>query len=260
MAKIVLGAGLNGLLATKAVEDAGGKVDKIITDKLTGLFPGFMVLEDDCGLSLEQHEISIEMVGDESIYSFKRGERKGGSSWFAYKDCRPKHKVYNPYEAYTKLLAEYGDKIEYAKLNYIDIDYLSRQGHTIISTIPMPVVFPGVLYSSNKGFLYKMGAGISCEPEGMYVEYNGDENTPHSRKSHLWGETWYEYTNKEQISIISGDTIIPFTKPVSYHGKFVIPPNLFLEGRLGEWVRKRKAEDVYWRIYGKTRKGIIPTL
>lgn len=259
----ILGAGLAGMVAAKAVMDAGGKVEKIITDKLAGGFPGFVYLEEDLGLGLKEQNFIVKREGSKEVYAQKRQglEDIDRSSWDKFP---PKmYRAYNPKEAYVELLRIFGPVLEYDRFEEGAVESravlrLLDNYDLVISTIPKPTMFPFLSYNGVEGLLVKTRKALNSVDKQVVI-YNGDYNSVWSRVSNLWGERWYEYYHHKssgyKVEISGRDTVIPTVKPNGHSGTAYVPENLILEGRLGRWERSRKVIDTYYRVYGKIKEN-----
>src|SRR5690554_1025164 len=106
----ILGSGLSGLLAAKALDDCGVSDFAIISDKPDSAFDmkkGFLLLYDNFGLEVEDAIISVKQMGSEEVYKEKLGyDLDIKSSW---KKGLEEYWIHgwNPYHVAHKLYLNY---------------------------------------------------------------------------------------------------------------------------------------------------------
>lgn len=241
----ILGAGLAGLLAGKALIDAGENDFVILAKEVPSpIFPGFTYLQSNCFMPLEKKTIQISKRGTARGYGLKRNSKANSWREYAEKDFV---QGYSPIEAQEYLLSMLEKHIELKLITPKTLPKLKANYEHIISTIPLNILYPGAEYEFNTLWVKELPREEFIK-EGL-VTYSGSIYDLWSRRSFLWGRGWEEYGNPEPGAI-------EIIKPIRCKG---IPKDsqMTLTGRLGSWQRKELAHQTYYRIFGMIRDGLI---
>ncbi len=255
----ILGSGLAGLLASKALRDNGIQNYHVFTDEFRRpKMMGFHVLHVNCGLSLETEEITVVQYGSKDEYQKKRG-KESSCSWG--KDTVYSIKGFNPYKAWN-LLANQLPSNKLTEAVYITKDRLDsmlegEEFSLVINTLSSLHLFPEMV--KKPGFKqYRVSINeersLSDNSNGNFVIYSGYSGDNWSRRGVTWGRGWTESSGK-----LPNYTDKPDGLNVEELG-LEINPKMIMTGRLARWDKTEMAHDTYFRICGMIRNGSIPIL
>lgn len=245
----VLGCGLSGLMVTQALVDGGIDLDEIeiISDKIEKPEPkGFMMLHDNCGMvGLDKEHFPVIQEGSEREY--KKKLNYTGDISASWKTGLKEYWMvgFNPYQAIDRLWDKYESKITQSKVKPENLDSLKNNYSQVISTIP-----PTALYNNIKTYSTKIWVEYS-EINTNYnpgVVYNGRKDNWETRKTLLWGKKTVEFCKH-----LANTTEI--IKPLRVEG--IPDDNIIKVGRVGQWNKNILAHQVYYKIYGMTKKNLI---
>lgn len=234
----ILGNGVSGILAAKALKDSGIKEFDIITKQNgTPKIRGFFLLHDNCNFGgMEKVSFKVEQLGEEKVYKDKLSYGKSISS--SWKRGLESYFIvgYNPYPS---IIQEWYDN-KHRVVNYQicpgDLKLLFYDYDWVISTIP-----PNSLYENcDLGYFKIWVKDEPADGENYYARYFGTKDTDKTRESQLWGRKSIEYAIKKE----GAREVI---KPVIAHN---LPKNdnLTLVGRKGQWNKNILAHQVYYHI------------
>lgn len=241
----IIGAGISGLLAALAADEAGAEVT--LFDQLPGkaTHVGLHYLHDPCGLDLEPvvvYNIVLTNDSDKSEPYLQYAKKLNIPGDNSLKDLPLRVDGWNLQQAYNLLWERFKDRCEEHTVEPKQLKSLVKEYNLVVSTIPLQRLIPGV---SCFGREFKAYLG---RPPGMsralygntnnVVVYNTDMDYDWYRYSCINGLEWTEGLVKGDHSII---------KPIE--PEFKNPyPNLLLTGRWGKWKRGVLAHESYYEV------------
>jgi len=242
----ILGSGLSGLMAAKGLVDAGIKKNKIdiLSDNIEKPEPkGFMMLHDNCNMDLQKNYFKVHQIGSEREY--KKKLNYTGDISASWKTGLDNYWMvgYNPYHAISMLYTKFRSNMNKFKVRPEDLKILKSQYKTIISTIPPNNLYPGVkLFNTTIWVKF----GKIKQVYSPQVIYNGLSDNWMTRSSQLWGFRSLEYCKKapETTKVV---------KPIKAKG--MPDDNIIKTGRVGQWNKNILAHQVYYKIYGMTKRS-----
>ena len=259
----ILGAGPAGMMAAHAVSQAG--FQPVIYDRnpdKTRRNAGVFILHDDCGLALKSIEVDQRILGAEiyrreanklfltckaynsKVYPKEKPKPTSVSIMDAMK--HPRLSVFNVAEALDHLWNMYGKYVKPLEISgFADVFSLGSVYKRVVSTIPMPILFPDIEYFSTDAFVYVSEA----PPEDSFIYYNVGSAINWYRCSAVYGVFTAEYAN-EQAALQDGHTIDKLKKVqkvIDCDRKDQLPeiPWLTLTGRYGAWDKTCLTHHVY---------------
>ena len=282
---LVLGSGMAGMLATKAVKDFTGELPTVITDRLPRTLSwnevhGIHVLHDNCGLAVSdmlvtnlvilptvedggQPELLVELSGWErkmanASYGFKvYGSRRASTSLMRMPGVIEGYDYLQAYNLLVKTCITDKNTVVEKPVTELRFHELVKEYDFIISTIPRHAITPpwvqhplSVAYVSNRP-----PVGFIAEPYmgDHFVVYNTDTTTPWSRTSrvmHRGVEHWStEYNSVPHYHIPDLHQV----EKVMQGEEFALPTNVLAVGRFGQWSPGVLAHDAYWRTVEELR-------
>lgn len=249
----ILGAGLSGMLAAKALEDSGFEGQYDILTKEISCPKGYTFLHDNCNMDLDDVLIEVVQIGSKKAYKRKLNyEQKVNASW---KTGLKKYWLHghDACEAMYKIVEKVYDKIVYTRTDKDKIDFLKKTYDKIISTIPLNCLYPP---KDNINYEYteiKLLVGERKSPGKNIVTYDGVEASNTIRYGRLNRKLFYEYPPETELegSITIKKPIVAHNVPYDYSNKII------LAGRNGEWNKNILAHQVYWKIFGMVKAGRI---
>lgn len=245
----ILGAGMAGLLAAKAL--AENSVEYTLFDKNlhegASNNPGLHYLHDSCGLPLEPKIVFNYVIGcKEGELPHEQYSRKLGTPLNnSLVDLPAYSVVYDFQEAYNILLHRYGKKVQHLEIVPSMVESLLERYDKIISTIPLPALFPEakceyVEVQAVKGRPFS----IPTLPGDNQVVYNIDENVNWYRYSRVFGVEWTEVKQ-------GGDFTIKKVVDTNFRSP---DDRIILLGRWGSWNRKFLAHHSYYETLRRLSK------
>ena len=243
----ILGGGMSGLLAAKALQDNGIKDFNIITNNFSEP-KGYMYLHNNCGIQLDGKIIKVNQLGEEEAYRKKLGyDTSVDSSWKSGLEEYYSY-GYDPYQTYECLMYCFKDKAIFTEISNKDIKRIKEKYNYIISTIPLPVLYPSAQYYSSEILLEEFDT--SKPYQKAYVYYDGIEQSDSVRFGvGFWGKGFAEYPVNQKV-----DGAVRVIKPVIATD---VPKDsqIVLAGRAGQWNKSVLAHNVYYQILDKFKGG-----
>jgi len=234
----ILGNGISGTLAAKALKDSGNEEFDIISkDSNIPKVRGFFLLHDSCNFDgIEKVSFKVEQLGREEVYKKKlsyNGEvssswKNGLESYFMV--------GYNPYPSIVQEWHSNRHRIVEYELVPEDFDLLFYDYDWVISTIPPNNLFKSAELKYSKIWIKDKPA----DDNGYYAKYFGTDDTDKIRESQLWGRKSIEYSIEKEGSAIC-------IKPIKAKN---LPKDdrLTLAGRKGKWNKNILAHQVYYQV------------
>jgi hypothetical protein len=271
MRNVVIGAGMAGLFAARAIEDVTGEIPHIIAPALPrqmtpSSYDGVHVLHDKCSLPnidsvCVTNYVVIPFAKNISpLQSMSAWERKEANA--AYGD-----KVYGsrfvdtsivrmPYiiEGYDYIAAHNWLRRRYLSsiklLPAIDESGLWRLADKydyVVCTAPRNTIAPSWVKHP-----FTLAWAVHRPPIGLdesglsenFVVYSPDETQEWSRAARINGVWYTEYVTLPRYHIPDLQKIYKVRDGESWQ----VPENVLLAGRYGEWKAGRLASDVYWNV------------
>lgn len=238
----VLGSGLSGLLAGKALKNLGHNDITFLSKDTEKPEPkGFIILHDNCDMDLEKCHFPVIQEGSEKVYSKKLGYGdKITSSW---KKGTKKYWMvgYNPYQAIHILHNEFKDRIFKTTVTRNNIGEIKKDYDKIISTIP-----PSCTMDVELEYKTIWVEELESTPRYCFdkpcVIYNGNDGHKMTRETiGLWGRYFNEYYRP-----VKGAEMVKKVK--GYHQPK--EEGIHFTGRYGKWNKNVLAHQVYYEILG----------
>ena len=242
----ILGAGMTGLLAAKALSELD--IDFLIFDKnpeqATSVKQGLHYLHDNCGLELEPNIVHNYVIGynpgekmPHEVYSEKLGTPLNNS----LVDLPAYNIIYDFNMAYHMLYAMFSRKIRNVTIGPEMLEYLLSKPDYTISTIPLCILFPEadckfVEVQASRGKPPGLDGVMNFEEN--FVIYNLDKEDAWYRYSKIFGVEWAEVVE-------GGDFTIKKVVDTDFESPY---DNIILLGRWGQWKRKFLAHHAYYEI------------
>jgi len=256
----ILGSGLAGMLAAKAIQDMKVKWDFTLFSKDKKLHKpkGFVMLHDKCGIkTLDDATIKVVQKGRENKYKNKLNyDGMINSSW---KSGLADYYVHgwDIRDANKFLHNIYRTKFSELEITPNNINDILRDYDYVISTIPPDNLTEDITLKYSKVYIREVKDDYK-KVEQPVVYYHGDL-VPGTRVTlNLWGKSWVEYGKLAPRRFFSGDIELEdFRKPVSASGTMPSADNLILAGRYGLWNKNILSHQVYYRIKGMIDRGEI---
>jgi len=262
----VLGSGIAGLLASKALDDCGYDFD-IYTDAIMCEMKtlGLHYLHDSCGLNLRHEYIYNLVIGDDGYMPLHDqyckkvfGELNITRFTNSLVNLPAYNRIYDIKKAFEMLFDSYVDKMKTMDVIRDNIKILRNEYDLIISTIPLHYI-TGVykcdyeeVYIRNK---MPWEAPIDMIREFCYknyVVYNIDKNIDWYRLSVVDHMPTAEYAGGHNFYELLDAKDIKITKKVISSGvdtkMFLRRNRIFLTGRWGAWDRAQLAHDTYYNV------------
>lgn len=238
----ILGAGIAGLLAAKAVEDSGAEA--VLYDKNQGVSTvlGLHYLHKDCGIEDLEKVILYNLVlhdeNDEAPPYVQYSNKTAVPIDNSVKDLPLKVEAFNMQDAYMRLTERFQHQIVKRDVDRAFVDDLLLDGNKVISSIPLPILVKNGDYKSKIVFAHEgkpHALGLASIRHNIVV-YNTDRKYPWYRYSRVNGYEWTETLLNGQFKIkkVMGCNVKSFNK------------NLLLVGRYGKWQRGVLAHEAYY--------------
>lgn len=245
----ILGAGMTGLLAAKAL--AEHDIEFTLYDKNpnegVSSSQGLHYLHDNCNLPLKPQIVHNYIIGcKDGEHPHEQYSRKLGTPLNnSLVELPAFSMVYNFQEAYKILLHLMKGNIQRCNFEADMLKYFLEKFDLVISTLPLPVVYPEatckfVEVQAVRG----RPRGIPKLPGANQVVYNIEENTNWYRYSRVFGVEWTEVKQ-------GGEFILKKVVDSNFE-----PPDdrVILLGRWGQWNRKFLAHQAYYKILRRIEK------
>jgi hypothetical protein len=270
---VVLGAGMSGLAAAKALEDMN--LDFDILDKDISYLcrkEGLHYLHDNMGLKLKRSTLKYitlrdayksriqdcilysqkiwnnSDVLDNSICDIFKTLSGDDLSSNKYVNLHPYKFVYSFNEAYFKLKRKFWKKTIQCRVDTDNISEIKNKYKLVICTIPLNVLYPDIECK------YELMWGNSRFPKDLYLDdnmvaYNLQEGVSWYRCSRIFDEVWTEYTVSNE-NFLNTTQMHPIRKIITadFDKSLIEKDGIILAGRYAEWDRKRLVHEVYYNI------------
>lgn len=257
----ILGTGMAGLLAGKAVLELG--MQPVLYDRDYSKKPlkGLHYMHDNCGMELPVLYINNYIVADDSRPDLTVGERYCLKVFGEINETAknnsimtlpPSEEVYCMHTAYNQLY-----DMMYQHFHYEPVDLttetvwdLTDEFDAVVSTIPLNIVFPHMACKSEQVYCSQNfpQSLVNSELSQNCVVYNINENESWYRASRVAGTSWTEFVGKpEEVPCFPINKLITEGVDVEYVFQ---ETGIILGGRYGTWNRKELAHDVYYRVLG----------
>lgn len=255
----ILGTGMAGLLAGKAVLDLGMQPVLFDREYSKKQLKGLHYLHDNCGMDLPLIYIQNYIVDDGTRQDLTIGERYCLKVFGEINETAKNNsimtlptteEVYCMHTAYNQLYDLLQQHFHYEPVDLTTqmVKDLSEEFDGVESTIPLKVVFPDtkcqseIVYCSQK-FPKSL---INSELSQNCVVYNVNENEVWYRASRVAGVSWTEFVGEPD-----GVPCFPINKLITEGinvDKVFNDTGIILGGRYGTWNRKELAHDIYYRV------------
>lgn len=278
---VIIGSGMAGLLARKAVADSvpDARVSIVTTTVPRELswrsVNGIHVLHDNCGLPLDEMLVTnlvvLPMIDKPQMLASLSGwERKMANGTYGQKVYGSRKATtsitrmpgviegYDYVQAYNQLLREFSDEIKVTKPVYEDYFHKLADTNTfVILAIPRYHVTPKWVSHPFSIVFFAPAPPIGFEDPEMggdnFVVYNADPAEIWSRTSRVMMggvENWTtEYSKAPQYPVPG----LRQVEKVIDGDEFALPENVIPVGRYGKWRSGVLAHDAYWTVIEEMR-------
>lgn len=243
----ILGAGMTGLLAAKALKDKKVKFTIYDKDPTKLNDKGLHYLHDNCGLPLKPQTVYNYIIGcEKGKPPYQQYSQKLGTPLNNSLVSLPKSNIiYNFQEAHQILLDMMKNNIVELCFKPAMMGYFLEHFDYIISTIPLPIIYPQAKCEYVEVQVTKERPNNLPKLFGTnQVIYNVDLDINWYRYSKVFGVEWTEVKRNGEFTIkkvINTD----FTPP---------DERVVLLGRWGSWNRKFLAHHAYYKILRRLNK------
>ena len=247
----ILGAGMAGMLAAKACEDA--RVDYEVLSDSPQEERGVRYLHDPCGLPIKPSKVEtfvimpnkhVKRINDLDLaivgewYGSKTGSSLRNNSLTR---SVPVAEVYDWYHAKNLL---HGIQVTPCHIRPEDMKYLSSVNNLLVSTVPLKSVYPRASSICRSHTTYVSSGAPDDLPriprryDGVIV-YNIDPDSNWHRYSCLMGVEQTEWTKPSPGAV----AVRKVLGRADYHSPHW---NVLLTGRYGKWDANVMAHDAYY--------------
>jgi hypothetical protein len=246
----ILGAGMSGMVAMKALDDMGINAD--IYDKCepnVSQQKGLHYLHGDINLPLAPFKLKNlvirpdnNVIDDNMLYSMKVWGNNSmlNNSLVSLPD---ETTVYDFVFAYEWLLDMYSGKITKMDIKKSLLCGLKAEYELVISTIPLFVLFPE--YQCEYETVWASDVlPQDVELKDFTVVYNLISEVPWYRCSKVFGQVSTEYVSRHADSFPI-KKIRTCDKVREDSARLLKEEHILLAGRFGEWNRKRLVHEIY---------------
>lgn len=263
----IIGAGISGLLAAKALHDLGIS-NWVIYDRApehAGKTLGLHFLHDNCGLPLKPSSVhNLVLNSDPSIEpNILYAQKTGVPEHNSVKNLRAYQTVYDMVEAHRLLTRWFGHRIERKEFkDSSDVVVLAHSYDYVISTIPRHFVqrsikcnftIAGVKLNTVPGDVFAL---VSILPQSNLVVYNVNPDNDWYRFSNVFGQTSLEMKR----SLASDPALIEIRKVVTTDATGdVLNKHVIFQGRWGKWRRGVLAHETYYETFGQFKEHSTKT-
>ena len=245
----ILGSGMSGLIAAKALVDEGIQTFNIYDRCVSNVSQqkGLHYLHGNCNIPLDPHRLENLVIKPPDM-TVEANVQYSQKVWGNDKvlnnslvNLPAETTVYNFREAFGILMTQFEHKIRKVNVDKTVSKLFQQDYDLVISTIPLQVLFPEVTCESETVYVSE-GLPDGLELKDFSVVYNLDMNVPWYRASKVFGQTYTEFVGANPTAIpikkIKTQTELDVTQ-------LFMESNLLLVGRFAEWNRKRLVHEVY---------------
>jgi len=259
---LILGAGPSGMMAAHAASHRGYHVtiwdrDPDKTRRNSGVY----FLHGDCFLALDAVDVQQRVLGSDGMSSAELaaayGDKVYGSAAKVSKvsvvgaNSQTVIRGYNSGQAIARLWDLYGGQVETENISDMyEVKVALGDYDVVISTIPLPVLFPGLAVSSEQVWI-KWGQAPLDE---AFVFYNVNPHAPWYRCSAIFGVFTMEYAHGQVPTHTEGCQVGQVTKVIGRHGDPIVPERLILTGRYGAWDKSFLTHTVFSHVLQELRQ------
>ena len=255
----ILGTGMAGLLAGKAVLELGMQPVLFDRDYSKKPLKGLHYMHDQCNMELPEIYISNYIIDDESDSELTLGERYCKKVFGVVNETAKNNSittlpqsetVYCMHTAYNQLYDALSQHFHYETVDF-DTDMvwdLTQEFDAVVSTIPLNIVFPYKKCKSEQVYCSQNFPKSlkNFELNQNSVVYNVNESESWYRASRIAGVYWTEFAGKPE-----NETCFPISKLITEDidvRDVFNRTGIILGGRYGTWNRKELAHDIYYRV------------
>lgn len=246
----ILGAGMSGMVAAKALDDMGIEFD--IFDKCetnVSQQKGLHYLHGDVGLQLIPFRLKnlvIKDVFDDRMDNYIYSIKIWGNTQIlnnSMVNLPAETNVYDFRHAYEMLTDYYGERVVKMDIQKSMLTGLQHEYDMIISTIPLKVLFPEYVCESETMWVSEdLPQGV--ELKDFTVVYNLMLDVPWYRCSKVFGQTYTEYVGSHEAAFPI-KKIKTCEQVVLDRNSLLKNDHILLVGRFGTWDRKKLVHQVY---------------
>lgn len=242
---VVLGAGPSGLMAAHAAWQAGKPVT-IYSEKKKSPIGGAQYVHTNIPDLTDRDPdglVRYEYRGSQEGYARKvYGDTSHESSWGEWQGI---HGIWNMRRVYNELWDRFESNITHRILLPSDVITLQEPNVLVVSTIPRPAL----CWKPHEHFFEGQRVWIDYHqesPRDNLIIYNGVEDVPWYRSSHLF--SWESIEYPDSFDVGSGSEFRPVTKPLQTNCDCL--PGVAKLGRYGQWKKGILTHHVYWHAVG----------
>lgn len=255
----ILGTGMAGLLAGKAVLELGMQPVLFDMDYSKKTLKGLHYLHHHCNMELPLIHINNYIIDDGAYPEMSIGERYCQKVFGEVNETarnnsittlQPSETVYCMQTAYNTLYEAMQQHFHYEEVK-VTKDFAmqcAEEFDAVVSTIPLNILFPDAKCKSEQVWCSQNFPKtlVNHELSQNCVVYNVNEDESWYRASRVAGTTWTEFVEKpEDVACFPVNKIV--TEDISLEDVFE-QTGIILGGRYGAWNRKELAHDIYYRV------------